>query len=298
MLSRPFSFSVAFMLVTIMGFYLVGVQFNENETGVVFQFGKPSRSIDKPGLYFKWPLPIQTVEKFDKRIQIFEGQFEQGLTKDGKNIIVASVVYWKITDPLVFYQSTGNMPEYENKLESIIRSSQNAVIGENNLSSFINIDKSKVELDKIEKTIKEQLVTTNQKQFGVEILDYKIKRIQFPESTTAEIFERMKAERSRLIEKIKASGKGQAETILSEAETTRATTLATTNAKAKQIKAEADAEAAQYYKIFEEDKELAQFLFELDALEKALKEESTLVLDTNTSPFNLLKPKQEISNDK
>src|SRR5207342_839062 len=98
------------------------------ETAVVTTFGSPTRPIDKPGLYFKWPWPIQKVYKFDNRIQTFEDKYSQDLTADGNTLLTTVFVGWKITKPEVFFPkfAGGSITEAERILENLVRSEKTA----------------------------------------------------------------------------------------------------------------------------------------------------------------------------
>ncbi len=115
-----------------------------------------------------------------------------------------------------------------------------------------------------------------------------IRRILLPEAITAKVFERMRAEREEIAERFRSEGEGEAIRIRAEADSERDQVLARAEANAKRIRAEGDAEAAEHYKIFEEDPELAMFLRKLEVLEETLKEKATVVLGPDTQPFDLL----------
>ena len=131
-------------------------------------------------------------------------------------------------------------------------------------------------------------VGTDSKDNGIEVIMVGIKRLGIPESVTSAVFERMKAERQARIQEIEAEGERQAKTIKATADLEANKILAQARAEAIQISGEAEAKAAKYYEVFKENPELANFLFNRKALEGLLKENSTLILDPNTPPFNLL----------
>ena len=129
------------------------------------------------------------------------------------------------------------------------------------------------------------------KPYGLEIISVGINTINVPKTISEKVFDRMIAERKKESDRIIAEGDKQAETIKIEADRKRAEILAKAEAQALKTRAEADAKAAEYYKVFGENPELAEFLRKLDALRKVMKGRTTLVVDTNTPPFDLLKPR-------
>ncbi len=289
MRSKPLTLLIALGITLTLVIYLLAFQVSQTEQAVVFSFGKPQRPITEAGFYWKWPAPIQTVSTFEKRLQVFRGKLEQGITRDGKNLILETAVVWRIVEPLKFYTSVGEVSVFENRFDAMIRSADKAVLGMYKLADLINVNPKVIKLDAFENQVLGEVKTQAAKRFGVEITDFSIERIAFPESTTQEVFNRMKAERSRIIERINAEADGEAREIETAAQSERAQLLAEANAKAKQIRADADAQSAQYYKVFRQNPDLATFLFEIDSLEEILKSRSTIIMDTGTSPFTQLK---------
>src|SRR5580692_4704522 len=129
------------LLVLIFVLLLFVFQVRQSEVAVVTTFGKPVENIDQPGAYFKWPWPIQKVYKFDQRIQNFEDKSSQTLTRDNNNLIVTIYTGWRISDASVFYPKfLGSVPAAQLALENMLRNAKNAVIGQHDLSDFVNTD--------------------------------------------------------------------------------------------------------------------------------------------------------------
>ncbi|MBT3842804.1 MAG: hypothetical protein HOF61_11560, partial [Verrucomicrobia bacterium] len=228
------------------------------------------------------------VHKFDKRIQSSEWTFEETGTIDAQPILVKVFVTWKISDALKFFGSFGgDMAKANESLESNVRSAQNAVIGNYAFNNLVTTNKEELKLDAIEDDMKKR-VGEDSVGNGIEIIMVGIKRLGIPESVTSAVFERMKAERQAEIQKIQAEGERQAKEIKAKADLEANKILAVARAEAIQISGEAEAQAAKSYKVFKQNPELANFLFQRKALEGLLKENSTLILDPNTPPFNLL----------
>ena len=285
--------TIGVFLVIIFGFMLFTFQVRETEVAIKTQFGKAvlydeGKADIGPGFRFRLPWPVHEVYIFDKRIQNSEWTFEETGTIEGKPILIKVFVTWKISNALNFYNSfSGDMAKANEVLEGKVRSSQNAVIGTYAFNNLVTTDERDLKLDEIETKMKER-VGTDSKDNGIEVIMVGIKRLGIPESVTSAVFERMKAERQARIQEIEAEGERQAKTIKATADLEANKILAQARAEAIQISGEAEAKAAKYYEVFKENPELANFLFNRKALEGLLKENSTLILDPNTPPFNLL----------
>ena len=171
-----------------------------------------------------------------------------------------------------------------------MRGFRNAAFGRYNFNQIINTDPKRMKLAEIQETIKRDL-SGQAANYGIEIVGVGINNINVPKTISEKVFDRMIAERKKESDRIIAEGDKQAETIKIEADRKRAEILAKAEAKALKTRAEADAKAAEYYKVFGENPELAEFLRKLEALRKVMKGRTTLVVDTNTPPFDLLKPR-------
>lgn len=286
------------LIVAIMGLYLVSFQVREIESALVTTFGNPVRVITEPGWYFKWPMPIQWVYKFDSRMRVFEADLGETPTKGAVPIIVNTFVVWKIAAPLQFFNANerGSIREAETKLLSQISDTQNRVIGQHYFSEFVNSDPSKIIFEDIEK---EMLDDFNIKQnirdrYGIEIKAVGIKQLKISEDVSKDVFARMIAERDRKTEETIAEGNAESTKIRTDANSIKVEILAAAEARAKAIQAEGDAEAAKSYKLLEADPDFAMFLQEIEALKKISKEDWVYVFSADTPPFNILKDKPNI----
>lgn len=285
---NPYTFSLGFVIFVLLVLYLVAFQVRVGEMAIITTFGKPGRIITEAGLYWKAPTPIQKVDRFDGRIHVLESKMEETYTQDGKNIILVSSTFWRIKDPLQFFRSAGDKDTAEKKLVSIVRNYENGVIGTYDLSNLINVDKNLLKLDEIQGKIKNLCSKETEDIYGIEIVEVVLKRLQFPQEVTRDVFERMKKERERIEKKYLAEGEGIASDIKARADAGKEKILAEAKAKAKKIKGEGDAEAAQYYNVFSENEELAIFLRKLESLENTLAKNATIILDYRTPPYDLL----------
>lgn len=264
-------------------------QVRQTEVAVVTTFGKATRPISEPGLYFKWPWPAQKVTKLDKRLQSSEGKFEETLTGDNRSLIIMMFSGWRIADPALFYSRSdgGSIPEAERSLENILRAAKQAVVGRHPFAHFISVNPADLKFDEIEKEIL-AAVQNDAKALGIAVELARIKRVGLPESVTEKVFDRMKAERTTEIERLRSEGQKEAIEVRSDADLQRDRLLADADAQAARIRSEGDAEAAKSFSVFQQNPELAGLILKLGALEATLKERATLIVDPRTPPFDLL----------
>jgi len=276
------------LVVLVMGLYLISFQVRETESALVTRFGQPVRTITEPKLCFKFPAPIERVHRFDSRLQVFQADLSETTTKGAVPIIVNTYVVWKIAEPLKFLNSVGTAKEAEAKLYSQITDTQNRIIGKYSFGEFVNSDPTQIKFKDIEKNMLTDLKQTLSNEYGIEIKTLGIKQLKVNKDVTAKVFDRMKAARSLRTKATISEGEGEATKIKSDADFKKSVLLTAAEARALAIKGQGDAEAAQFYKMLEEDPELAMFLRNIQSLIKILKERSTIVIRPE-GPFEILK---------
>ena len=279
----------AVLLVAVFSF-----QLPQTQSAVVTTFGRPAE-VTEAGLHFRWPFPFQRVYRFDRRVRCFEGgdgKLEETMTGDGHNILVGIYVNFRIRDAKTFFVTLENMTTAESQLNSWMRGFRNAAFGRYRFNQIINTDPKQMKLAEIQDAIKRDLAK-QASGYGIEIVGVGINTINVPKTISEKVFDRMIAERKRIADKYIAEGNSEARKIRTNADSERTIKLADAEAKAKEIRAKGDAEAAQYYAVFKQNPELAEFLRKLDSLKVVMKGRTTLVVDTRTPPFDLLRPGAE-----
>jgi len=274
--------------------YMITFTVHEGQYCVLKTFGRITQTIDKPGLYWKWPLAQRAVIH-DGRLHTSEdGMLEQTFTKDGQPVMVMTFFSWRIADVDKFDTSLTSFENAEKKLQTIVRSAKTETFGLITFGEFITPEESgaapgerKLRFDEIEKDILGKVKNQALNDFGVEIKQVGIKRLNLPESVSQKVFDRMKAERDAKARNYITEGEGEAKNIVSRAKRDKAIIESTAFAKAKLIRAEGEKEAAQYYKEFAKEPELHKFIKSLEAL-RLLAEKTTLIIDTSAPPFHLL----------
>jgi modulator of FtsH protease HflC len=285
-------FIVLLFVVLVMVFTMFQVR--ETESALVMTFGKARRPITEPGLHFKWPPPIESVQKFDSRARGLVAEPGETPTKCAVPIIVNTFVVWRIAEPLNFFKSVGTPKEAEAKLLSQISDAQNKVIGRHEFSEFVNSDASKIKFEEIEKEMLTEVQKASLANYGIEVRSLGIRQLKISEDVSKDVFERMKMERSRRTETTIAEGNAASKKIVTNALSMQTEMMAAAEARAKAIRAQGDAEAAQYYKMLEQDPQLAMFLRDIDSLKKILEQRSTIVISADTEPFKLLRQMPDI----
>lgn len=287
----PITIITGALLALIFLLVLFAFQVRESQVAVVTRFGKYVGTRESPGLYFRMPYPINKVYKFDSRIHNFERKFETTTTSDAKNLMITVFVGWKIADPQIFLErfNNGDVNLAEQNLENLVRDTKNSVVGRHPFDHFISPDPNQLKFDDIEQEMLDAIKPVAEQKYGIDIALLGIKQLGLPESITTKVFDRMRAERQREVMRFTGEGASEALRIRSEADREREYILAKARAEATEIMGQAEAEAAQYYAVFEQNPDLAIFLFNLKALETSLTNRTTLILDQQTPPFNLFR---------
>jgi membrane protease subunit HflC len=291
---NPLTLIIGCLLIIIFGLWLFVFQVRTTEVAVVTTFGNPTRPITEPGAYLKWPWPIQKVWSFDKRVQNFEDKLTEGLTRDNFNLLTSVYVGWKITNPTAFFPKFVSLAnpigEAERQLEQLLGNAKSAVIGKHPLSDFISATDNGTNFIAIENEILAALQSqVRANNYGLDIEFLGMKKLQLPANVSQSVFERMTSERKVLADQLQYEGEAEAQKIRSDAERRAAEMLYHAEAQATQIKGTGEAEAAKSLAVFQQNPELASFLFRLNALEGSLKERSILIFDQHTPPFDLFR---------
>ena len=272
-------------------FVMLTFQVRQNERIVLTRFGRPVRVLVEPGLYGKWPWPIETVNRFDARLDFYDARISEALTRDKRNVIIPVYVAWRIDDPLKFLQSLGSADNARSKLDGLVTSARNTVLGGYDFSQLVSTNRDEVKIPEIEHTITDLVAQQAKQSFGVAVEQVGIKRLTLPEANTQFVFERMRAERAQFAAQYRAEGQQQADEVRAKTDADKVVILADASKYSEETRGKAEAEAAHIYTAaHEKDPSLYKFLRELDALKQITATNTTVVLDTTTPPFDLLRP--------
>ena len=252
----------------------------------------------RPGWHLKWPWPIQRVLRYDGRLQILEDTEEETLTKDGKNIVVVTYCSWQVDDALTFSKRVRKFSQATDSMTKLIRAAKTAVISDYRLDDFVSLDREALQqrYDRIEGEILARVGRQARNEYGIEVVSLGIKRISLPQTVSQKVFEQMRETRKKQAETTRAEGNAEAERIRARAESAKRRILAFAQRLADQIKSEGDAAAAEYYDVFRESPEFAEFLKQMDFLRETLKQDTTFLMDYKTPPFNYFQDDQNVLN--
>ncbi len=288
----PLTLIIGILLIVIFGLLLFTFQVRQSEVVVVTRFGNPTRTITEPGLKLRLPWGIEMVHRFDQRVQNFEDKFTEGLTQNGFNLLTSVYVGWKITDAAAFFPkfagSTEPIAEAERVLQGLLSNAKSEIVGKHPLSDFVSANPEDNKFIAIENEILAALQSqVRVNNYGLEIEFLGIKKLGLPESVTQSVLEQMTSERKVLADKLQSEGETEAQNIRSDAERRAAELLSDADGQATRIRGQGEAEAAKSLAVFQQNPDLANFIFRLNALESSLKERSTLIFDARTAPFDL-----------
>lgn len=258
---------------------------SEIEAAILFKWGKIERSDYQPGLHVKIPF-VNNVRKFDKRIQTFDAKPEDYLTEEKKILVVDSFIQWRIEDVEKFYVSMrGDMEIAQERIATIVKEGLRNEFGRRNMFEVISGERHVI-MDDINISANKDV-----KNFGVRIVDVRIKRIEFPPKVSDKIFRRMETERTRIAKELRAQGNESAAKITAEAD--RQVTILKADAfkEAEQIRGEGDAKAADIYAVaYGKNKEFFTFYRSLNAYQNAFGSASDImVLEPDSDFFDYFK---------
>jgi membrane protease subunit HflC len=280
--------AAAFLAVVLM-LYMCTFEVRYTETAIKKTWGRPAaEAITEPGLKFKWPAPIQTVVKYDQRIRTLEDRTEETRTVDGKNLVLTTFTLWKIKDASKFLTNfPGGEEDGERKLRTTVVTHKLAVIGRRSFDEFVSTDPEKRKLRVIEKEIQDAVAHGVENEYGIEIVGFGIKKLGLPQSVTTAIFNAMKSHEQAKAARYLAEGDARAADILAGAGATRDRIIGAAQQKVAEIQSDAQRVVSGYYKEFNQHPELRIFLDKLRTVAEALKERTTLILDTSEAPWDV-----------
>ena len=254
----------------------------QTEQALVLQFGDPIRVIKEPGLKIKIPL-IQNAIFYDTRVLDFDAEVEEVILSDQKRLLMDAFIRYQIVDPLKFYQSVSNENGFKARVGGILSGSLRRVLGSNPLEVVLSVNRSEL-MEKIQGELDNE-----SSNFGVKMIDVRIKRADLPKANSEAIFARMRAEREKEARQFRAEGSEESQIIKSKAEKERTVIIAEANKKSQTIRGEGDGESVKIYaEAFNKDKEFFSFYRSMEAYKKAFKEgedDPTLILSPDSDFF-------------
>jgi membrane protease subunit HflC len=271
-------------IVVLLGIAALGVYFSlfivhQNEQVLVLEFGKPTRVIQQPGLHWKIPV-VETVDYFDKRILDMDSQPQEVTASDQKRLVVDAFTRYKIIDPLRFYQTVRDERMVRSRLGPIVESSIRRVLGASTFQELVR-DKREDLMKRIAK-----LVNDEGKEFGLEVVDVRIKRADLPEQNSKSVYDRMRAERQREAAEFRAQGSQRSQEIRSKADRDVTVLIAEATSKAEQARGEGDGERNRIFaEAFGKDPDFFSFYRSMQAYEHGMRHNDTRMVLNPDSEF-------------
>lgn len=290
-------FTPVVILLAIIGFLLANSIYvvKQWETAIRLQFGVVQENNIGPGLNFKVPF-INTIRKYDRRLQTLETDPEPFLTLEKKNLIVDTFVQWRVADPKVFYERVqGNPMRLNSLLKPVVQDNYRAEFANRNLQEVVaGLDSSsnKTVRSIIQNDILNNIRETG-RQYGIEIVDMRIKGVELPDDVKQSVYDRMNTERERAAKEFRARGEATYIEKVANADKEREIRLADAYKRAEILRGEGDAEATKVYaKAFSANPEFYEFNRSLEVYQKGIKRDGDiLILDTDSEFFQYFQPK-------
>jgi membrane protease subunit HflC len=285
-MSRHFSFVAAFVFGLLVVLATSMFTVDQRQWAMIFQLGEIKEVITQPGMHFKWPL-IQNVRSFDNRVQTWDSPDpERFLTAEKKPVLVDSFVKWRIRDVRQYYISVGGDVEVAStRLSQTVNSGLREEFGKRTVHEVVSGER-----EKIMSAVRSK-ADADMKDIGVQIIDVRLKRVDFPPEVSESVYRRMETERKRVANELRSTGAADSEKIRADADKQREVILANAYRDAQKVKGDGDAQAAAIYgRAFGKNPEFYAFYRSLDAYRNSFKSKSdVLVVEPNSEFFKYLK---------
>ncbi len=272
--------SVLFVVIIVASLSVFMV--DETEQVIITQLGKYVKSVTEPGLNFKIPL-IQTVHKFEKRVLEYDAAAAKIITKDKKHLLLDNYARWRIVDPLKLYETVRNETGAQARLDDIVFSEIREELARHTLTEIVSVNRGRI-MDEVAKQCDQKA-----REYGIEVIDVRIKRADLPAEVTHSVYARMRAERQRIAKKYRSEGEEEAVKIRAQTDKEKTILLAESYKEAEKLKGEGDAEAIKIYaEVYKKDPEFYAFVRTLETYKKSLRENTTLVLPSDSELFHYI----------
>jgi membrane protease subunit HflC len=285
-MNRIAIFLVGALLVLILASSTLFVV-DQRQVAVVYALGEIKDVITEPGLKFKLPPPLQNVVFLDRRIQTLDSPETQPIfTAEKKSLVIDWLIKWRITEPRQFIRNNGvDMRNLENRLSPIVQAAFNEEITKRTVRGVLSAEREKI-MNDVQRRLADEA-----KAFGIEILDVRIKRVDFVADITDAVYKRMESERKQVANELRAQGQAEGEKIRADADRQREVIIAEAYRDAQKVKGEGDAEAsALYADAFGKDPKFAEFYRSLEAYRSSFRSKSDMmVVDSSSEFFNAMR---------
>ena len=265
------------------------VVIDATELGVFTRFGRVVRVATAPGLRLKWPAPLERVVRVDRRLLVFMPAAAEYLSEDRKNLVVHSLVTWRTADPVRFLATVGDRATAQERLADIVLAAVGNVIGSHPASAVISVDGRTSRFADVMRRILEDARPRILADYGIDLVDVRLRQLTLPEQNRANVFARMQAERGKMAMKYRSEGERELKKLVAAADRQKTRILAEAYREAERLKAEGDAQAMQIYAdAFGRGAQFYKFTRTLNAYEKILDGNTTIFLPADAEIFRIL----------
>ncbi len=267
---KPISIIIVVVLILILSGSMFTVNMKQN--AIVLQFQEYKETITKPGLYFKIPL-LQEVRFFTKMLLVLDAPPADIITRDKKTMVIDNFSMWRIKDPLLFLQTLQSERAGESRLDDIIKSELRVELGTHNLIDVVTITREEI-MAKV--TLEANIKAA---EYGIEVLDVRIKRADLPEDNAQKVYNRMRSERERIAKKYRSEGAEEATKIRAGTDKEKVILIARAYRKEQEIRGNGDARATKIYAdAYNRDREFYAFMRSMQAYKNSLQTGTTVLL--------------------
>ena len=260
------------------------------EFAVVTQFGRPVRVESAPGLKVKLPAPFQTVTRFDRRLFTLAPPPREFLTLGKKNVVASGFILWRVHDPTKFMQTVFDRVGAESRLGDILFAELGAALGAAPFPAFVSTAPGEYRAEAILADVTRQYRQIAWRDYGIDVVDVRLRRLDFPEQNRASVFARMKSERIRISMQYRSEGEEEGLKIKAAAEKAKSSILGEAYKLSQQVRGEGEGRAAKIYaESLTQGPAFYQFVRSLDAMKRTIDKETTVVLPVDSELFQLLR---------
>jgi membrane protease subunit HflC len=279
----PAAGGLAAIVLVWLSFYTV----RETDFVLITQFGRPLYTVSDAGLSAKWF--FQSATYFDKRLRVYNPRPSEFLTRDKKNLVIESYVAWRIQDPQRFVETVGDAVAAEMRLHDIVWSGLSAALGTHDLESLISTNLPSVRANQIFTQLSTETDRKALGQYGIQVMDVRIKRLNLPDQNKQSVYARMRAERERIARQYRAEGEEQALRIRADADRQREEILSLAYKDAEKLRGEGDAESTRIYsQAYSRNPRFYKLVRTLEAYKKVLDDKTTAILSTDSEFLKIL----------
>jgi modulator of FtsH protease HflC len=259
------------------------------EVAVVTQFGNPVRVVKTPGLHVKYPSPIQSITTFDSRLFLLVAPPSEFLTSGKKNVVASGFILWRIAEPQKFMQTVFDRIGAESRLRDILFAELGAALGGAPFSAFVSTVPGEYRAEAIIETATRQYREIALRDYGIDVVDVRLQRLDFPPQNRLSVFARMKSERAQLSMQYRSEGEEEGLKIRAAAEKAKSSILAEAFKRSQKSRGEGEAKAAEIYaKSLNSAPTFYTFMRSIEAMKKSVDKDTTLILPVDSELFQLL----------